>query len=99
MILRRDYLLGNKAMAVEIGVHEQTIGKWRRCFFKECIDGLSDEPRPGRPRAIRQQQVAELIERPQTTPLKSATMARPSRCANRIAGGLHSAGIGNLLCN
>ena len=34
-----------------------------------------------------------------TPPPKSATTARPSRRANRIAGGLHSAGIGELLCN
>ena len=54
IILRRTYGLGNKAMEVESGVHAHTVGKWRQRFLKECIDGLSDELRPGRPRAIKQ---------------------------------------------
>ena len=44
--------LTNKAVAIELGVHEHTVGKWRRRFLKERIDGLSDEPRPGRPRTL-----------------------------------------------
>jgi len=47
MILRCTDGLSNKAVAAEIGVHEHTVGKWRRRFLKERIDGLSDEPRPG----------------------------------------------------
>ena len=50
MILRCAGGLTNKAVALELGVHEHTVGKWRRRFLKERIDGLSDEPRPGRPR-------------------------------------------------
>ena len=56
-------------MAIELGVHEHTIGKWRRRFLKERIDGLSDEPRPGRPRTLTDDRVAEVIERTlETTP-------------------------------
>ena len=50
MILRCADGLGNKAAAAEIGVHENTVGKWRRRFVKDRMDGLLDEPRPGRPR-------------------------------------------------
>ena len=50
-------------MAAELGVHEHTVGKWRRRFLKERIERLSDEPRPGRPRTLTDQQVAEVIER------------------------------------
>ncbi len=39
--------LGNKAVAAEIGVDEQRVGKWRRRFVKDRIEGLSDQPRPG----------------------------------------------------
>ena len=63
MILRCADGLSNKAVAAEIGVHERTVGKWRRRFLKERIEGLSDEPRPGRPRTIEDEKVAEVIER------------------------------------
>ena len=62
MILRCADGLGNKAVAAELGVHVRTVGKWRRRFLKERIEGLSDEPRPGRPRTIEDEQVARVIE-------------------------------------
>jgi transposase len=46
-----------------LGVHEHTVGKWRRRFLKERIEGLLDEARPGRPRRIDDDQVAAVIER------------------------------------
>lgn len=56
-------------MAAELGIHEHTVGKWRRRFLKGCCDGLLDEARPGRPRTIDDDQVAEVIERTlRTTP-------------------------------
>ena len=58
MILRCADGLTNKAVAIELGVHEHTIGKWRRRFLKERIDGVSDEPRPGRPRTLTDDRVA-----------------------------------------
>ena len=52
MILRCADELGNKAVAVEIDVHEHAIGSWRRRFLKVRIEGLTDEPRPGCLRTI-----------------------------------------------
>ena len=63
MILRCADGLTNKAVAAEIGVHEHTVGKWRRRFLKARIEGLSDEPRPGRPRTLTDDQVAKVVER------------------------------------
>ena len=63
MILRCADGLTNEAVAAEIGVHEHTVGKWRRRFLKERIEGLSDEPRPGRPRTLTDDQVAKVVER------------------------------------
>ena len=63
MILRCTDGLTSKAVAAEIGVHEHTVGKWRRRFVTDRIDGLMDEPRPGRPRTIEDDQVAVVIER------------------------------------
>ncbi len=37
------------------------MGKWRRRFQKDRIDGLLDQPRPGRPRSIEDDRVAEVI--------------------------------------
>ena len=84
MILRCADGLTNKAAAAELGVHEHTVGKWRRRFLKERIEGLSDEPRPGRPRTLTDEQVAEVIERTlETTPADAThwsirSMARES---------------------
>jgi transposase-like protein len=48
--------------AAELGIHEHTVGKWRRRFVNDRIDGLMDEPRAGRPRTIEDDQVVAVIE-------------------------------------
>src|SRR5215470_16489919 len=63
IILRCGDGLPSKVVAVELGVHEHTVGKWRRRFLKDRIEGLLDEARPGRPRTIADGQVAAVIER------------------------------------
>jgi hypothetical protein len=39
----------SKVVAAELGVHEHKVGKWRRHFLKDSVEGLLDEARPGRP--------------------------------------------------
>jgi len=51
----------NGAVAQQLRVVPQTIGKWRNRFIAERIEGLYDEVRSGRPRSIEDEQVAELI--------------------------------------
>jgi transposase len=69
IILRCAEGLQSKVVASELGVHEHTVGKWRRRFLSHRIDGLLDEARPGRPRTIGDDQVAAVIERTlRTTP-------------------------------
>ena len=63
MILRCADGLTSKAVAAELGVHEHTVGKWRRRFLADRLDGLMDEPRAGRPRSIEDDEVAAVIER------------------------------------
>lgn len=63
IILRCSEGLSNKATAAELGICEHTVGKWRRRFLKDRLDGLLDEPRPGRPRTIGDDQVAAVVER------------------------------------
>jgi transposase-like protein len=69
IILRCADGLPSKSIAAELGLHEHTVGKWRRRFLKDRSDGLLDEARPGRPRTIDDDQVAAVIERTlRTTP-------------------------------
>ena len=63
VILRCADGVPSKSVANELGVHEHTVGKWRRRFLKDRIEGLLDEARPGRPRTIEDDQVAAVIER------------------------------------
>jgi transposase len=53
--------LENKAICVEVGATANTVGKWRRRFAEQGLDGLLDEPRPGTPRKIGDEEIAETI--------------------------------------
>ena len=69
VILRCADGLASKDVGAELGLHEHTVGKWRRRFLRDRCDGLLDEARPGRPRSIDDDQVAAVIERTlRTTP-------------------------------
>ena len=39
--------LQSKEAAERLGVHEHTVGKWRRRFVEDRLEGLTDEYRPG----------------------------------------------------
>jgi len=43
------------------GLHPDTVGKWRRRFLADRLDGLHDEPRPGAPRTISDADVEAVI--------------------------------------
>ena len=51
----------NKDVAATCGVSEPTVGKWRRRFCELRLDGLVDDPRPGRPATITAEQVEEVL--------------------------------------
>jgi transposase len=51
----------NTAVARELGIDRNTVGKWRSRFVARRIDGLHDEPRPGAPRRIGDEAVEAVI--------------------------------------
>lgn len=59
----------NLAVAARLGISNLTVGKWRRRFAQQGIEGLSDALCPGVPRRI----LDELIERVITTTLESVS--------------------------
>ena len=48
-------------IAEELGVSNVTVGKWRRRFVERRVDGLLDEPRPGQPRTITDEDVERVV--------------------------------------
>ena len=73
IVLRCADGLTSKAVAAELGMHEHTVGKWRRRFLKGRVEGLSDAPRSGRPRSIEDARVAEVVQRTLETSPPDAT--------------------------
>jgi transposase len=53
--------LSNVEAGRRLGVHAATVGKWRGRFAKRRLEGLVDEPRPGAPRTITDEQVEQVI--------------------------------------
>ena len=59
----------NTEIARDLGIHRNVAGKWRSRFVEHRLDGLTDEPRPGRPRTITDDKVEEVIVKTlETTP-------------------------------
>jgi len=51
----------SKDIAVALGCTTTTVGKWRGRFARRGLDGLHDEPRPGKPRSISDEDVERVI--------------------------------------
>jgi transposase len=51
----------NRDVAQQLGVSQAMVGKWRRRFVEHRLEGLSDDPRPGAPRTITDDQVEAVI--------------------------------------
>jgi transposase len=74
--------LSNVEAGRQLEVHDKTVGKWRARFLKRRLEGLTDEPRPGVPRTITDEQVEQVITKtleetpPDATHWSTRSMAR-----------------------
>jgi transposase len=48
-------------IAARLGCNPNTVSRWRVRFAERGVDGLHDEPRPGRPRLISDEAVERVI--------------------------------------
>jgi transposase len=65
--------LTNTAIAAKLDIAIGSARRWRTRFVFERLDGLLDEPRPGRPRTVADEQVEAVITRTLETTPKNAT--------------------------
>ena len=65
--------LENQVIARRVGADENTVSKWRRRFAQRRIDGLHDEPRPGAPRQIGDEEIGKIIALTLETTPRDAT--------------------------
>ena len=73
----------NTAVAAELRVCVDTVGKWRSRFLEQRLDGLLDQPRSGRPRMVDDADVERVIALTLETTPKDATHWRTRSMARR----------------
>lgn len=63
--------VGPAAIGERLGVSQPTVRKWRQRYVERGLAGLRSEQRPGRPRSLDDQRVADLLNQArQTRPAK-----------------------------
>jgi transposase len=87
-------LRSNQDVAAQLGVWPQTVTKWRKRFLERRSEGLADEPRPGAPRKITDEQVEDVIVTTlEATPVNATHWSRASMAAQ---SGLSKSTVGRV---
>jgi putative transposase len=63
----------NRFIAKQVGLHRNGVGRWRQRFLEFGLQGIHDELRPGRPRSVGDEQIAQLINQTLKSRPKDAT--------------------------
>ena len=72
----------NHAVAAELGISRDTVAKWRSRFLARRLQGLTDEPRPGRPRTVSDEKVEQVV----TAALEQAPAGRGHALVHAVDG-------------
>lgn len=86
--------LSNKEVAAREGVSQPTVGKWRSRFVAHRLEGLVDEPRPGRPATVTAEQVEDVVVATLESTPANATHWSRAKMAQRT--GLSKSTIGRV---
>ncbi|WP_248763638.1 IS630 family transposase [Pseudarthrobacter sp. SSS035] len=86
--------LSNVEVGARCGVEPHTVAKWRRRFLERRLDGLVDDPRPGRPASITSDQVEDVVVATLESTPKNATHWSRAKMAER--SGLSKSTIGRI---
>ena len=84
----------NKEVAAEVGVWPQTVCKWRQRFVEDRLNGLTDEPRPGAPRTIGDEQIEQVLVA--TLERQPADATHWSRASMAAQSGLSKSTVGRI---
>jgi len=86
--------LSNTEVAAALGVSQPTVGKWRSRFCELRLDGLLDDPRPGRPASITAEQVEDvLVATLESTPANATHWSRASMAQR---SGISKSSVGRI---
>ncbi|WP_405890494.1 IS630 family transposase [Streptomyces sp. NBC_01527] len=84
----------NKEVAAELGIAHATVNRWRSRFITLRLEGLTDEPRPGRPPSVLLDQVEDvLVATLESVPGKDTHWSRASMAKH---SGLSKSTVGRI---
>jgi transposase len=86
--------LDNTEVADRLRANPVTVGKWRKRFLADRLEGLADEPRPGAPRTITDAMVERIITKTLEEKPKAATHWSTRDMAKAV--GLSQTAIGRV---